>query len=221
MNIASIPAKPRQAAINLTSYTPKPQHATGPRTPEGKARSSQNARVHGLTAKTLRIADADRAEFDAIEAAWRSEIQPLDTIQEHVFNQLVLAAWKLHIMPRIEEEELARPGIDRLKTLDRLSIYRARIERSFSRNLGELRTLQENFLLKKAMVPQSPDYPTLVNVGRIRKEMQAYFKGAPHESAANKQTEDDSSAQAIINQIEEESLHLEAMAQRMEAQTRR
>jgi hypothetical protein len=187
-------AKPRQDPINcskmsvdLTAHFLKTNGA-GPKTPEGKAKSAQNARVHGLTAKTLRIADADRAEFDAIEAAWRNEIKPMDTIQEHVFNQLILAAWKLHIMPRVEEEELAKPGADRLKTLDRLSLYRSRIERSFSRTLAELRTLQENFLLKKAMVPQSPDYPSLVNVGRIRKEMQAYFKGRPAENPANKRT---------------------------------
>jgi hypothetical protein len=214
------PVNCAKMSVDLTGHFLK-TYGTGPKTPEGKAKSAQNARVHGLTAKTLRIADSDRAEFDAIEAAWRNDIKPMDTIQEHVFNQLILAVWKLHIMPRIEDEELAKPGADRLKLLDRLSLYRSRIERSFSRTLAELRTLQENFLLKKAMVPQSPDYPSLVNVGRIRKEMQAYFKGRPAENPVNKQTDEDATAQAMIQQIEEETLRMEAMAQRIAAETRR
>jgi hypothetical protein len=71
------------------------------------------------------------------------------------------------------------------------------------------------------MMPQSPDYPALVNVGRIRKEVEAYFKGARQNDAANKQTWDDGQGQAIIEQIEAETARLEAMAQRMEAQNRR
>ena len=35
--------------------------STGPKTPEGKARSSQNARKHGLTAEGLIIGPEDRA----------------------------------------------------------------------------------------------------------------------------------------------------------------
>ena len=38
--------------------------STGPRTPEGKARASQNARKHGLTAAQLFIAADDRPEFE-------------------------------------------------------------------------------------------------------------------------------------------------------------
>jgi hypothetical protein len=38
--------------------------STGPSTPEGKARSSQNARKHGLTAAQFVIAAEDREAFD-------------------------------------------------------------------------------------------------------------------------------------------------------------
>jgi hypothetical protein len=71
------------------------------------------------------------------------------------------------------------------------------------------------------MMPDAPDYPALVNVGRIRKEMEAYFKAARQNEAANKQTGDDGQSQAIIEQIEAETARLEAMAQKMEAQNRR
>src|SRR5438105_14656593 len=39
------------------------QLSTGPRTEEGKARSSQNARSHGLTASHLVISDHDPSEL--------------------------------------------------------------------------------------------------------------------------------------------------------------
>ena len=38
--------------------------STGPRTPEGKARSSQNALKHGLLARDAVMADEDPAEYD-------------------------------------------------------------------------------------------------------------------------------------------------------------
>ena len=41
----------------LAANTANAQHSTGPRTPEGQARSSQNARTHGLTARDLVIDD--------------------------------------------------------------------------------------------------------------------------------------------------------------------
>ena len=50
--------------------------STGPRTDEGKARSSQNARKHGLTAAQFVIAAEDRQEFDELLAQLQTEIRP-------------------------------------------------------------------------------------------------------------------------------------------------
>ena len=52
------------------------QFSTGPRTDEGKARSSQNARKHGLTAKQLAISPQDQEEFEDVLASYQREINP-------------------------------------------------------------------------------------------------------------------------------------------------
>ena len=46
--------------------------STGPRTTEGKACASQNARKHGLTARDLVIREGEQEEFDDLLASYRS-----------------------------------------------------------------------------------------------------------------------------------------------------
>jgi len=60
------------------------QASTGPRTEEGKARSSQNARKHGLTAKQLAITPEDRQAFDEILAGYLHEINPSGQIEQTI-----------------------------------------------------------------------------------------------------------------------------------------
>ena len=64
-------------------------HATGPRTEAGKARSAQNARTHGLTAKELVIAPEDSAEFEELLADYQSEIDPHGAIEHTLLQRQV------------------------------------------------------------------------------------------------------------------------------------
>ena len=67
------------------------QRSTGPRTPEGKAISSQNARTHGLTAQTLPIIGADRRRFNKMAAEFRAYYHPEDAIEEDIIDRLIMA----------------------------------------------------------------------------------------------------------------------------------
>src|SRR6185436_9888872 len=135
--------------------------STGPQTPEGKARSSQNARKHGLSAREVVIAPDEREEFEDFLAAHQDELQPQGTLEQDLFNQLVLAAWNLRRISRLEAG-LATNG-DPLTTDDaepaiqRLARYHTRAERTFFRCLRELRTLQTNRALRDALPPADPD----------------------------------------------------------------
>ena len=54
----------------------------GPKTPEGKARSSQNALKHGFRAeKYVVLRDEDAAAFAALEAALMAELAPEGALQ--------------------------------------------------------------------------------------------------------------------------------------------
>ena len=77
----------------------------GPRTPEGKARSAQNALKHGMRAqKFLVLPDEDAAEFEALEAALVEELAPVGALQAVLARRVAVAAWRLARADRIETE---------------------------------------------------------------------------------------------------------------------
>jgi hypothetical protein len=117
--------------------------------PEGRARSSRNARKHCLTADLV-IGPEDREEFNNMLADYQSDVAPQGAIQVTLFDELVAAAWNLRRIRRMETELCARAASyhdlladDQIQTkLDRLARHKSRIERTFHRSLKELKTLQ-------------------------------------------------------------------------------
>ncbi len=138
--------EPGRAALNKANA----QHSTGPRTVEGKARSSQNARKHGLTAAQLFIAPEEREEFDEFLAGLQAGVRPQGALQQVLFDQLVSAGWNLRRTRRMEAElnASARRPMDTVNDaglaakFDRLARHQTRFERSFHRSLRELKALQ-------------------------------------------------------------------------------
>jgi hypothetical protein len=128
------------------------QLSSGPRTAEGKARSSQNARTHGLTAAQLLIPAEDREEFDQLHDQLQADIRPQGALQEILFEQVISAAWNLRRIRRMEAQLNASAatdldGLDNpelTKKLDRLARHQTRLEHSFHRSLDELKSLQTN-----------------------------------------------------------------------------
>ena len=136
--------------------------STGPRTEEGKARSSQNARKHGLTAAQLIIAAEDREEFEDFHAQLQTDIRPEGALQQILFYQLVAAAWNLRRIRRMETELTASAQTyldildnpDLTAKLDRLARHQTRIERTFHRSLRELKSLQTDAALAPTLPPE-------------------------------------------------------------------
>ncbi len=126
----------------------KPGRATGPRTPQGKARSSQNARKHGLTAQTVPLDPAVRAEYDRLRKDYENELGPRGPREMSIFEELVLAAWQLQRFARLEKEIDLGPELllddAEVARIDRLHRYYARARRYFHKALNELRALRMN-----------------------------------------------------------------------------
>jgi len=135
--------------------------STGPRTEEGKARSSQNARTHGLTAAQLVIAAEDRDEFDDLHSQLQADIRPQGALQQILFDELVDSAWNLRRIHRMETELTASSAtyLDILDNpeltakLDRLARHQTRLERTFHRALRELKSLQTDAALALTLPP--------------------------------------------------------------------
>jgi hypothetical protein len=81
----------------------------GPKTSEGKERSSQNALKHGLRAqKFLVVGDEKPKEFDAFEAALVDELAPEGALQSLLARRIARAAWRLERAERIEADLFER-----------------------------------------------------------------------------------------------------------------
>ena len=163
---------PERLAANAANA----QHSTGPRTPEGQARSSQNARTHGLTARDLVIAPNELEEFEELRKDYQASVQPQDAIQQSEFELLVGAAWNLRRIRRMEVRacsDTTRTAEQLEKELDRLVRYKTCIERTFHRSLKELKVLQTNAVIRATLPIQvSP----LSNAIEISKRTQHFEK---------------------------------------------
>ena len=95
------------------------QLSTGPRSEEGKARSSQNALKHGLTAQHLVVKPEEREAFEALQAHYQLEIAPQGALQQTLFDELVTAAWNLRRVGILEAESICSipcPTVSRATT---------------------------------------------------------------------------------------------------------
>ena len=156
------------------------QYSTGPRTPEGKTRSAQNASKHGLTAREVIIAAGEQEEFDDLLANYQADVKPQGAIQQTLFNQLVAAAWNLRRIGRMESELCGRASYQDLlanhdlqNQLDRLAGHQTRLERCFHRCLKELKTLQTNAVIQSSLpAPLRKNVPPLSSANEIAKRTQ-------------------------------------------------
>jgi hypothetical protein len=135
--------------------------STGPKTPDGKAASSQNATTHGLTAqRRVVLADEDPAAFDELRVELHLELSPGSQFEKLLVDRIVAVQWRLGRVPAVEAELLASLRKDDVGldvglggawlrdagpyggALSRLARYEAMLERSLVRLLAELRRLQ-------------------------------------------------------------------------------
>ena len=74
----------------------------GPVTPEGKARSSQNARKHGLCASFQTLAAEEQHGFDELLADHEDLFQPEGAVECDLVRTLAILRWRLRRIPDIE-----------------------------------------------------------------------------------------------------------------------
>ncbi|MBC8107375.1 MAG: hypothetical protein H7Z14_12350 [Anaerolineae bacterium] len=85
------------------------QKSTGPKSEEGKSRSSQNAITHGLSARSAVVLDESIEEFDAFAQAVRDDFRPRGPMESVLVDRIIHLSWKLRRIPKIEAEMLVEP----------------------------------------------------------------------------------------------------------------
>ncbi len=128
------------------------QKSTGPKTEEGKAKSSQNRFKHGVYSKQVVAPGEDPAELDELRAKLRDEHQPANTTEEILVDELAQHYWR---MRRIRCQEVGpwRKGFEGPPDYPKIEFFAralASAERSFHKTLTALLKLQKD----RGFVPQ-------------------------------------------------------------------
>jgi len=107
--------------------------STGPKTPTGKAASSQNARKHGLTSKQVVIKSENIEQFEALKQSLEDDYKPATTTEQLLVNEIAENYWRL-IRARRAETELLDRDFESAITGDSAELdYRCRLPTRLSR----------------------------------------------------------------------------------------
>ncbi len=142
------------------------QLSTGPKTEEGKRRSSLNARRHNLTGQVTAMTEEDRIAHNTFSEALIKAMAPEGALELQLAQRIATDSWRLNRSSAIEDNifalgftdhgnqinaehpELhaaltaARTFTREAKSIELLTLYEQRINRSLQKNLALLQQLQ-------------------------------------------------------------------------------
>ncbi len=146
--------------------------STGPRTPAGKQRSSQNALTHGLTSRSPVLATEDPAAYQLHSRQFFDEYQPATPTETQLTQELVDTAWRLNRIPSLEAALLDRAAnppneqaridfdiVDAHRALATLGLHYPRLSRQFQKAVDTLREIQAERRLEQERAPQARRRP--------------------------------------------------------------
>jgi hypothetical protein len=133
-----------RAAANRLNAT----HSTGPRSHQGKLRSSQNALTHGLTSRTAVLPSEALAAYQLHCQHFRDEYQPATPTEIQLVRELADTAWRLNRIPLLEARLISGQDglaiLDAHRVLQNISVHSNRLSRQFHKTLDQLRAIQTN-----------------------------------------------------------------------------
>src|SRR3954454_11252168 len=80
----------RQLAANRRNA----KKSTGPKTPEGKRISSQNAITHGFTAEAIVLSTEDPAQYEAQRRKYHEALKPAGPLETDLVDEIACARWR-------------------------------------------------------------------------------------------------------------------------------
>jgi hypothetical protein len=145
---------PNRAEINLANA----RHSTGPKSAEGKKKSSLNALRHGLTGQIVVMPAEDLQAYQRHLESFATECKPKGPIEAHLVQALADTSWRINRVAALETNLLnlaaVGEGIEdalaiaaslesQSKALANLSMHSQRLSRQFERTVDKLHELQK------------------------------------------------------------------------------
>lgn len=154
----------------------------GPVTAEGKARSAENARKHGLNARTFKLdSEEDQRAFAELEAELIETYIAVTPVQKRQATEMAIAMWRQRIVANMEMalisaieqgEATANEGGAGLPSMNSVLRYRARIERdlkSARESLLQLQAARVKMFAHK--MKKAKEFKELNVLGALRDEL--------------------------------------------------
>lgn len=123
----------------------------GPRTQQGKEKSSRNSLKFGIFSQIVVLEEEPRAEFDSLLNGFQNYFEPEGTLEEFLVEKLAVIVWR-HRRLIVADGELARRWDSTLwadsilgpslPSPDLLLRYETTFERCFDRTLSQLERTQ-------------------------------------------------------------------------------
>ena len=122
------------------------RRSTGPRTPQGKARSSQNNRRYGFRSAHPEVpSPAGHPELAQLLHDLRLDVLPQNPAEDHCCLDLATAVFQLRLLAQAEVEALTRHADDPVTLIRKswtFARYRSRPQRLYFQSLRSLRLLR-------------------------------------------------------------------------------
>jgi len=132
-----------RAAINRANA----QHSTGPRTSEGKQRSSLNALRHGVTSQAIVLPSEDPETYQRHLQSFIDEYKPKGPTEAHFVETLADTTWRLKRVAAFEARLMTGDAVDclhdQIRALATVSTHGHRLERQFQSARRQLQEIQE------------------------------------------------------------------------------
>ena len=126
------------SALQIETNRANAQYSTGPRTADGKQRSSLNAVRHGLTGQMIVLPHEDMQAYLTHCDSYSAEWKPAGVTEAHIVQSIADTQWRLH---RAHAHQLNIDDMDDL-AMDRITRYTSRIQRDLQSNIKLLISLQ-------------------------------------------------------------------------------
>ena len=206
--------------------------STGPKTEEGKAKSSMNAYKHGLTSQRVWLDEEEEMDFREFRRGLLDELMPIGSLETQFVCRIAAQMWRLARVPGIEAELLCKLHYDFVDgantglgeafhkdigtydgSLGRLARYEAILERSLTRLLNEYRKIQADRIKREKR--HAEDW---ARAGLPPHDIHADYDGLPPHSLAKTEANYD---EPIIEDIAAEETALTATGPSQAAEPRK
>ena len=183
-------ASPAQVKANRANS----KLSSGPRTPEGKARSSRNGASHGLSAAGVIVFPGEEQAFADLRTALVQDLRPVGAHQLEVFDQLVYHAWNRRRVRGLIANMARSLGFDPAASplaeprvtpevsaeYERLNRYLRHHNFGYNRSIRDLRIAQTELAARLVVSPATAAaIPPLATTSELTNRTQN--PGKPHE----------------------------------------